>query len=297
MAPNQENLRCFLRAAKCLNFRAAAREAALSPAAFGQRIRQLEDELGAELFRRTTRRVTLTEAGLCLVPFAERAQAALEDCGRALRGDAGAVARELVLGTRHELGLSWLVPMLPRLEASRPGLALHLYVGSGEDLALRVRGGSLDCAVTSTRLTDPKLDCLKLHAERYVLVGCPRLTSQRPLRSAADARGHTLIDIAPDLPLFRYWRDAPGAFDSLEFERVVGMGTIAAIRQRVLRGDGVAVLPEYFVARDLAAKRLLRLLPQATARADWFRLIFRADDPRRSLFEGLARVMLSVPLR
>ena len=84
-----ENLRCFLLAAGQLNFRRAARAAALTPAAFGQRIRQLEEELGVELFQRTTRRVTLTEAGFALVPYAKRAITAVDECVQAARGQAG----------------------------------------------------------------------------------------------------------------------------------------------------------------------------------------------------------------
>src|SRR5689334_25354523 len=61
-----ESLRCFLAAARLLNFRNASRAVALTPAAFGQRIRQLEEQLGVELFARTTRSVSLTERGIAL---------------------------------------------------------------------------------------------------------------------------------------------------------------------------------------------------------------------------------------
>ena len=71
--PSVDSLRCFCAAAKFLNFRAAARAVALTPAAFGQRIKQLEDQLGAQLFVRTTRSVRLSAAGLSLVPVAQRA--------------------------------------------------------------------------------------------------------------------------------------------------------------------------------------------------------------------------------
>lgn len=71
--PSLDSLRCFAAAARLLNFRAAARTVALTPAALGQRIQKLEEELGAQLFRRTTRSVALTEAGLALLPAASSA--------------------------------------------------------------------------------------------------------------------------------------------------------------------------------------------------------------------------------
>ena len=133
-----DGLRCFAEAARQLNFRAAARVVGLSPAAFGQRIQKLEHELG-QPFRRTTRLIVLTEAGLRLVPVAVRALAAIEECTRAGRGELAAAPFEIVLGTRHELGMSWIVPMLPMLERALPGLTMHLYVGSGAELQQRVQ--------------------------------------------------------------------------------------------------------------------------------------------------------------
>lgn len=292
-----ESLRCFAEAARLLNFRAAARAVALSPAALGQRIRQLEEDLGVRLFHRTTRAVVLTEAGLNLLPYVDRALASIEDCRRIGRGELGPVPMEIVLGTRHELGLSFIVPMIASLERQHPGLTLHLYFGSGPDLVSRVRSLAIDCAVTSSRITDPKLDDLRLHDERYALVGSPDLLRTLPLRGRRDARHHTLFDVTEELPLFRYLRDAPGGIDSREFARVIRLGTIAAIRQQVLQGRGVAVLPEYFIARDLQAGRLVLLLPRVRPIADFFRLIFRVDDPRRGLYARLADSLRARPLR
>ena len=68
--PSIENLRCFDAAARLLRFRAAAKAVALTPAALGHRIRQLEDELGVKLFERTTRTVRLTAEGLAVLPHA-----------------------------------------------------------------------------------------------------------------------------------------------------------------------------------------------------------------------------------
>jgi len=75
------------------------------------------------------------------------------------------------------------------------------------------------------------------------------------------------------------------------------MGTIDAIRQVVIRGDGVAVLPEYLLPDDLATKRLVPLCAEFDLHSDWFRLLFRADDPLRSLYLSLAEIMRSQPLR
>jgi len=294
--PSLESLRCFVEAARLLNFRKAARTVALTPAAFGARIRQLEDQLGAPLFVRTTRVVTLTERGLSLLPYARRCLEAAEECVRASRGEMGLPKAEIVLGTRHELGLSWVLPQLGSLAKELPHLTIHLYFGSGPDLLIRVRTAEVDCAVTSTRFSDPRLDAISLHRESYVFCGSTQLLSRVPFTKPEHARDHKLLDASADLPLFSYFRDAQKG-KAYDFARVIRLGTIGAIRERALEGAGVAVLPEYLVREDLEKKRFRRILPKVTPLNDYFRLVFRIDDPRRSLFESLAKHMSETPLR
>src|SRR5262245_12788834 len=195
MLPSLESLRCFVAAARLLRFRAAAKSVALTPAAFGQRVKQLEDALGVPLFERTTRKVALTGAGLRLLPAAERALAAASDCARAVQGG-GLPEAEITLGTRHELGVSWIVPQLDRIAKKHPTLQLHLYFGSGPDLVLRVRTMEIDCAVTSTRFTDPKIHEIVVHREDYAFVGAPGLLAGTPLKKPEQAAAHTLLDIS-----------------------------------------------------------------------------------------------------
>ncbi len=294
--PSIDSLRCFDAAARLLRFRAAAKAVALTPAALGHRIRQLEDELGVRLFERTTRSVRLTAAGLALVPHARACIEAAASCKRAAMGELGPSPIEITMGTRHELGISWLTPNLKPLGEAHPSVTIHLYFGSGPDILLRVRTLEIDCCVTSSRLGDPTLDGLPLHVENYVFVASPKLLTRKPLRKNEDASEHTLIDAGIDQPLFRYWRDAAGGGDRLRFGRLIRIGTIGAIRELVLAGEGVAVLPTYLVGEDLRTKRLRQLFPGVTPVHDYFRLVFRREDPRRSVYEALTATLSKAPL-
>lgn len=297
MLHSLDNLRCFVAGARLKNFARAAKLNALTPAAFGQRIKQLEEQVGQQLFVRTTRSVQLTEAGSAMLPWAQRTLDCADECVRAVSGEAFVPALELTLGTRHELGMSWVLPQLDVLTQIRPALRIHLYFGSGPDLLLRTRSVDIDCAITSSRFHDARLDSLRLHRENYVLVAATKLLKQTPLNSRKDAARHVLLDISPDLPLFRYWKDAPDGTEAMSFARVECLGTIGAIRARVLRGAGVATLPEYLVTEDLARGRLRQVLPKVALLHDYFRLVFRANDARRPLFEELAEKLRQAPLR
>jgi DNA-binding transcriptional LysR family regulator len=296
MLSSLDSLRCFLAAATSLNFRRAARSVSLTPTAFGQRVKQLEEHLGEQLFIRSSRSVTLTTAGLALVPAAERCLRSADECETVVRKDSPRPPMDLVIGTRQELGMSWVLPNRTALMRGLPWLHLNVYVGSGADLLLRLRTNEIDCAVTSTPVTDPKLAAIQLHREDYVFVGAAKMLAKKPLARAADAKEHTLLDSSAELPLFRYWRDAGKGQDRVRFGRVAFLGNIDPIRRQVLEGEGVAVLPEYFVTKDLEARRLTRVFPASRLLFDHFRLVFRANDPRRPVFDLIGEALAKAPL-
>ncbi len=298
MLPDLESLRCFDAAATHLSFRIAAKAVALSPAAFGDRIKRLEDQLAAPLFARTTRRVALTPAGHRLLVQARRVLDEAGRCQHVVRADAAPIPYELTIGTRFELGLSWLTPALRPLQAERPERTLHLVFGDSADLLARARNAVLDAVVTSVRLTGGNLAYELLHTEDYVFVGGSGLLGRRPLARSSDAAHHTLLDVSPDLPLFRYFLDArrDHADAAWTFGKLEYLGTIGAIRLRVLQGAGVAVLPRYFVERDLQARRMVRLVPRTQLQRDAFRLIWRAHHPREAELRVLAGDLARLPL-
>jgi LysR family glycine cleavage system transcriptional activator len=288
-----DSLRCFDAAATTLSFRAAAARVHLSPAAFSDRIRRLEEDLGVAVLRRTTRQVALTEAGQRLLPLAREAVLASERVRAAAREGGHPPPFELVLGTRYELGISWLCPALEPLARKRPERTLHLFNADSPDLLRRLERGELDAIVASVRLTSPRLAYAALHPEAYALV-----STTRCLRGRADAGRVTLVDVSPDLQLFRYFLDALPDAEPWPFARTEYLGGIGNIRHRLLDGGArVAVLPRYFIARHLAAGRLVTLMPRVRPRSDAFRLVWRAGHPREAELSALAAELRERPLR
>lgn len=286
------DLRCFVAAAEAPSFRAASRRVALSPAAFTARIQRLEAEVGAALFIRTTRRVRMTESGQRLLPHARRMLGDADLVTAIVHEEEGPLPFELTLGTRFELGMSWLCPALTPLADARPERQVHLYMGAPPDLLARMERGDIDGVVTSTRLTLAHVSYAALHEETYVFVG-----TNEDVTAPDDVRALTLVDVSPDLPLFGYLLDALPDSRPWPFAKRSYMGGIGAIRQRVLGGHGVAVLPEYFVRDDLAQGRLKRLLPEQPLRADAFRLVWRSGHARAGELEALAAELREMPLQ
>ena len=297
MLIDMDSLLCFDAVATSLSFRAAAERLAVSPSVVSFRIRQIEEQLGERLLERSTRSVQLTPPGERLLPHARKLLEANAQCRQVVRGRSEQEPIELLVGTRFELGLSWLVPALPRLESTSPWRTLHLHFGDGPDLLARLRQGRIDCALTSSRIAEGSLDFRVLHTERYVFVGAADLVRERSLRNPADARLHTLIDIDHDLPLCRYFLDQAGGSADWQFARVEYLGTVGAVRLRVLQGRGIAVLPLHSVADDLKSGRLQRLMPRARLQSEGFRLLWLRRHPLARSIAQLAAELEQIPMR
>jgi LysR family transcriptional regulator, glycine cleavage system transcriptional activator len=290
--PSVDSLRCFVAAAQHLNFRRAAAEVALTPAALSQRIKQLEDQLGCVLFDRSSRHVAVTPAGTALLERARPALDALRACAEV--ADATPSRLRIVIGTRFELGMSFLVPALVELRAAKQQWRIELAFGSGPEILAMLERGAVDAVVTSAPIADADWESVVLHPEAYAMVAAPSLISRLPLRAVADALAHVLLDIDGDLPLARY---ALSASPGLSFGDVWRVGTGAAVQQLALAGQGVAVLPAHMVEADLREQRLVRVLPELALLGDTFRLIHRRASPLAGVLAELAMELRARPLR
>ena len=160
-----------------------------------------------------------TAAARAVLPEARRLLADAARLSDAAHGNARATPFVLTLGTRFELGLSWIVPGLDALRKERPQRDLRLVFGDSPDLLAKIRAGTLDCAVSSARLTDAKLRYAVLHEERYVFVAPPGLIERHRLSRPGDAKAHVLLDLHPDLPLFRYFLDVAPRSENISLNR------------------------------------------------------------------------------
>ena len=189
MRPDLSGLQLFAVVARHLNFRRAAVELGLSAPALSERVRELENRLGARLFNRTTRSVALTEAGRRLL---DRIGPALSDIGAALSelgGDEGRLTGTLrINGPTPAIQLR-LAPLLLDFMALHPDLRVEVVdeaalvdiVAAGFDAGVRY-GESLDADMIAVSLGAP---------QRYRIVGSPAYFARhgRP-QTPADLTAH-----------------------------------------------------------------------------------------------------------
>lgn len=224
--------------------RAAARCHVAQPA-LSQQIGKLEQELGVALFDRTTRSVTLTEAGGLLAVRARRVLAELDDAAAELQELTGLHAGRVTIGVTQTPGPLDLPRLLARFHARFPQVELVVREGLSTALAQRLRDDALDLAFLS--LVEPDdvrgLELTELARERLVvaLPAAHRLAGRRRL-TIADLRDEEQVSFSPGATIREAVRRA--ALDA-GFEPAIAFetGEVARARAFVAAGLGVAVLP------------------------------------------------------
>jgi DNA-binding transcriptional LysR family regulator len=160
-------LRYFLAVAELGSFSKAAARVSVTQPTLSVGIAKLEEQVGARLFERTTRRVALTQAGARFLDHARRINQAYEF---ALRDVANApAAKPLRVGMLNSIASGDLDRIISLFQASNAGAVLELVDGSERDLTGRLSDGRIDLALTILRPTLEHFDCEKLRRETYMV--------------------------------------------------------------------------------------------------------------------------------
>jgi DNA-binding transcriptional LysR family regulator len=205
------------------------------------RIKQLEEQLGTELFIRDGRRLVLTPAGETLLPYAERLLALADEARHALREDRP--SGRLRLGTMESAAASRLPGLLAQYHQSWPEVGLELETGTTGRLIERVRAFEADAALIATPL-DPDwagdlFEAVPVFREELVMLS-PR--GHRPIREGRDIALSTLIAFERGCT-YRAYIEKWYMENGIRPARVLELGSYHAIVACVAAGAGVAVAP------------------------------------------------------
>ena len=240
--------------------RAAAREHIAQPA-LSQQIRRLEQEVGLALVERTTRRVTVTEAGQTLVARARRILSEVDSATAEMQALAGVRTGHVMVGTMHTMGPVDVTVALAVFHQRHPGVELTVREQSSEELAEMLRDDGLDLAFLSVteRMESHGLGLHQLVSEELVVV-LPRdhrLAARGTLRMAELAGEHFISyrEGARLRELLTFAARHAGFEPQIKLES----NESERIKRLVARDMGVAILPRSDAERpgtDLAMAAL-----------------------------------------
>lgn len=281
--PSTTALVAFEAAARHQSFTLAADELALTQSAVCRQIAALEAALAVKLFRRTRRGVVLTPPGAAYARKVAARLAALEADALDLR--AGGGERQVIeLAVVPTFATRWLLPRLNDLAGAAPALQLNLHVRTRPFL---FDGSGIDAAIYAGDGHWAGCRCRRLMGERLVPVCSPVLLRERLRGGAADAVALGRLPLLQQTTRPDAWRrwfaqagvEVDGDLQGPRYE-LFSMSIAAAVQ-----GLGVALVPEMFVADELAQGRLVQPAPLAFDSDRSYYLVVPEDDAPPALLE------------
>ncbi|HEV2153979.1 LysR family transcriptional regulator [Bradyrhizobium sp.] len=257
MSDRLQELAVFVRAAESGSFSKAARELGLSQPSVSRIIGELETRLGVKLLLRTTRRITVTDAGALFLTRAREVLADIEDAEDAARGIDSLrgtirITMPIVYGTRH------IIPRLPKFLGLHPQLRVELSVAD-ERQNLVVEG--TDVAIRLGPLSDSSFGARKLATLPRFLVAAPTYLAMRGTpKTPADLASHDCI-FGPGLFGHTTWSfTRNGAETSVEVRGRITTDSGPGVFASVLAGLGIAMTSPVMAGPEIAAGVLVPLL-------------------------------------
>jgi len=256
----------FARVIEAESFSGAARALGLSKSAVSKQVSRLEDRLGLRLLNRTTRRLSLTEAGAAFYQGCQRVVAEAEAAEQAVTHLASAPRGRLRVSAPMSFGVSHVSPALPEFLGRYPELAVDLtlndrivdLVEEGFDVGIRIGG-----------LTDSSLVARRLAPNRTVLSAAPAYLQVRGTpRDVGELEDHACLIYSYQATGAAWRLTGPKGDRRFKVSGPLRVNNGDAILAAALGGLGVALLPCFICGEDLRAGRLVRVLPDWEAPPD-----------------------------
>ena len=284
-------LEIFIDVVRMESFAAVARKHDMDPSSVSRIVASLEQEIDVRLFQRTTRKLSLTEAGerylLRVEPLVEELERARDEANTISSTPSGS----LRMTTSVAFGQVCIVPLLEAFHTEYPELALELLMTDDNvdlvrqrvDLAIRL-GPSRDKDLIGTRLMDV---C-------YRVVASPEYLSRRPKPEyPEELSGHSCVLLA--LPEYRtrwLFRDASQRVQEVLVQGKLVISPALAVREAARQSHGPALLPNWMIDTDIETGRLVDLFPAYEVAATSFDTGAWLLYPSRSYLPRKVRIMI-----
>src|SRR3954451_23019398 len=239
------HLRTIAAVARHGSFSKAADELHLAQSAVSQQIRRLEQELGIEVFRRTSRSVELTPEGEVILGYAQRVLREVDGLHSELGELTGLLRGEIRIGGMHPTGPYDLAELLAEFRRQHPGVAINMVEDTQDDLLARLRADELDCAFTAVEpdtLGDEYAATLIWEEEFVVALPPAHPLAGRDHVTFEQLAGEDLIAYRENSALRRRL-ERTMADCSLAPRNAFICTEMAAVRALVSKGLGLAVIP------------------------------------------------------
>ncbi|MFO7322146.1 MAG: LysR family transcriptional regulator [Chloroflexota bacterium] len=288
-------LRTFRTVARTLSFTRAAEELGYAQSSVTMQIQALEKATGVQLFDRLGRRIALTQSGRQLLSYADRIVQLAEEAFVAV-ANAVEPSGRLTISTPQTVATYRLPPVFRHYRRLYPNVQFIIHTIPDDRLVEKLGNGSIDVAVTLSepQTTSHELVTENLIPEELLLLASPDhpLTSQRVVR-LAHLEPETFLLTESGCP-YRNCLERLLAENGLRLRLPMEFSSIEAIKQCVIAGMGITLLPRVAVQRELQEGQLVPLNWEHTIQIST-QLVYHRDKwifPALEKFLELCRQMI-----
>ncbi|MBY4695175.1 LysR family transcriptional regulator [Burkholderia latens] len=257
---NLNRLAIFVAVVDAGSLTAAAERLGLAKTVVSTHMQRLESEVGANLLVRTTRRLSVTDAGRVFYDACRDIVRATESALDAVSSDAGPLRGRLRVSVPIDYGALVVAPAIVALREAHPGLDVELIAN---DRIADLVADNLDVAIRIGRLADSNYRAAQLGEYEKWVVASPAFVARHGLPRDPDALAALPFVMLSTLsrPHTLELHHASGAHASVRCVAPIVSNTATACRAIALAGGGFGLLTDFSIADDLATGRLVRLLP------------------------------------
>lgn len=255
------SIEVFVQVAREGSFTGAARHLGISKASATKHVAALEQVLGARLLNRTTTRVALTDAGLGALRNAKLLIARYEAIEAEAREATLKPKGTIRIGTPPSFGTHHLLPLLTAFAERHPAIQIALSIDDGGASNLVAQGLDLSLRIAPA-LDDASYIAQFLAKAPQVLVASPAYLAERGAPDTlADLARHNCLVHSLKSPTSIWRFSAAAGPASVRVRGSLSANFGEALKHAALLGHGISMHPRYMVADDLAAGRLVLVLP------------------------------------
>ncbi|WP_144138607.1 LysR family transcriptional regulator [Paraburkholderia sp. BCC1884] len=257
---NLNRLTIFVAVVDAGSLTAAAARLGLAKTMVSTHMQRLEAEVGASLLVRTTRRLGVTEAGRAFYEASVKILHATEEALAAIGGETSPVRGTLRVSSPNDYGSLVVAPALVELRRSHPQLSIELLCS---DNYVDLIAEHIDVAIRLGRLADSNHRAVKLGSFVRWLVASREfidIWGEPQTPAELSAMPFCAMSVLPH-PLTLELRHQNGDEESVRCENAFQVNVADACRAATLAGGGFGLLTEFSIGGDVAAGRLIRLLP------------------------------------
>lgn len=281
------DLRVFVEVVKKLSFTQAAVSLGINKSAASKAVSRMEERLGVKLIQRSTRRLSLTEEGKRLFEKSSAAFESIADAEQDISSNQQQLKGKLRIAAPMSYGLTKLTKQIPEFMNKHPKLTVELHL---EDKMSEIIGEGFDVAIRIAELKDSGLVARKLGEIEHVTVATSAYLKQYgvPNRPEDLSKHKCLIYTYREAPRRWVYFDALGQQINVNVTGSFETNNSLAIRECLLKGLGVALIPAFVVQEDIEAGRLQVVLKDYGA----FKRNLYAVIPDRKHINSKARALI-----